>query len=151
MKIKDLGHHVTLLGVIALALAPQTFWGANPNCPVHLHQISIQYNHQGGTSRPQLSILYEDQSQLSVAQIHFSLAILDANGSPHPYGDNFLSKGVVSVGKPKLEFWDLVPELVDIHRTGEIVVVQQVRFSDGSVWKDKGEETCSLTVDYHGR
>jgi len=47
--------------------------------------------------------------------------------------------------------WELASESVDIHRTGETVVVKKVEFSDTAGWIDDGSETCAFKVDFHAR
>lgn len=120
-------------------------------CPVAIKTIELTYSHVGGQSKPQLGAIFANHAEKHVAAITFSLSQLDSAGSPHPYPDDLIYRGGLSTGKQKHFTWDLSPEAVDLHRTGELLLVRAVRYDDATEWKDDGSESCSFTVDYHAR
>jgi len=132
---------LTSSGMQATALEQQ--------CPVSLKQISLGYNHEGGQSKPQLRVNFANQAGKEISTVTFSLSVLDSAGSPREYSDDLVYRDGLGVGKTKLFAWDLTPESIDIHRTGETVLLQKVEFSDSTVWTDDGSQSCVLTVDYH--
>jgi hypothetical protein len=125
-------------------------------CPVVIGQIELSYNHQGGQSKPELKVSFGNDSSKQVSTVIFSLSLLDSGGYPHPYPDDLTYRDGVEAGKEKVFTWELAPESVDMHRTGEAVVVLKVEFAGTSgqypaSWTDDGSESCKLTVDYHAR
>jgi hypothetical protein len=120
-------------------------------CPVVLDHIELSYNHQGGQSKPQLRVEFGNAAGKGIATVTFGLSVLDPSGYPHPYPDDIVYRDGLETGKQKIFTWSLAPESVDIHRTGETVLVQEVEFADATSWKDDGSESCVLTVDFHPR
>jgi hypothetical protein len=120
-------------------------------CPVVIDRVELSYNHQGGPSKPQLRIEFGNRAGKPITKITFSLAVLDAGGYPYPYPDDLMYRDGLEVGKRKMFAWELASESVDIHRTGETVVVKRVEFSDTAGWIDDGSESCAFKVDFHPR
>jgi hypothetical protein len=120
-------------------------------CPAVLDHIELSYNHQGGQSKPQLRVEFDNAAGKAITTVTFSLSVLDSAGYPHPYPDDIVYRDGLEAGKQKIFTWSLAPESVDIHRTGETVLVQEVEFADATSWKDDGSESCVLTVDFHPR
>jgi hypothetical protein len=118
-------------------------------CPVGLDHIELSYGHQGGQSKPQLRVIFNNDSGKKISTVTFSLSVLDSGGYPHPYPDDLVYRDGLEAGKQKVFSWELAPESVDIHRTGETVVVQEVEFAGSASWKDDGSESCVLTLDFH--
>jgi hypothetical protein len=128
--------------------------GPERKCPVVINGIELNYNHQGGPSRPQLTIEFENHAGKRISKVVFRLYVLGVGGYPRPYLDDLTyqaAQEVLESGKKKEFMWALTPEAVDIHRTGETVVVKKVDFSDTTDWIDDGSETCVFTVDFHAR
>jgi hypothetical protein len=120
-------------------------------CPVLLDHIELSYNHAGGQSKPQLRVEFGNVAGKGIRSVTFSLSVLDSAGYPHLYPDDIVYRDGLETGKQKIFTWSLAPESVDIHRTGETVLVQEVEFADATGWKDDGSESCVLTVDFHPR
>jgi hypothetical protein len=120
-------------------------------CPVVIHSVALSYNHQDGQSRPQLRIEFGNGAGKQISNVTFSWSVLDAEGNPHPYPDDLTYQEGLETGKRKAFFWNLAPEAVDIHRSGETVVVKKVEFADTTRWIDDGSESCGFTVDFHAR
>jgi len=120
-------------------------------CPVVINSVELIYNHQGGVSRPQLSVEFENHSGKKISNVRFSLSLLDAGGYRRPYPYDLAYKEGLNSGKKKVFIWDLAPESVDIHRTGEAVVVKIVEFDDTTHWFDDDSEFCVFTVDFHAK
>lgn len=140
------------LGCCLAFVAPQASAGAfEQKCPVALDHIELSYAHQGGQSKPQLRVNFGNTAGKQISTITFTLSILDSGGYPHPYPDDLVYRKGLEANEQKVFVWSLAPESVDIHRTGETVLVQEVEFSDATSWKDDGSESCELTVDFHPR
>ena len=120
-------------------------------CPVAINRVELSYNHQGGESKLQLRVEFDNNAGKQISKITFSLSVLDAGGNAHPYPDDLTYQEGLESGKKKVFIWDLTPENVDIHRSGETVVVKEVRFIDTPAWIDDGSESCAFAVDYHAR
>ncbi|MGA2674054.1 MAG: hypothetical protein ABSE99_12580 [Terracidiphilus sp.] len=120
-------------------------------CPLVIDQVDLSYNHQGGQSKPQLRVRFSNDAGKQISTVTFSLSLLDSGGSPRPYPDNLKYSAGLEPTKKKVFTWDLATESVDIHRTGETVVVQEIDFADATVWKDDGSESCAFSVDFHAR
>jgi hypothetical protein len=138
-----------LLLILCVPVLASAAERAEQSCPVHIGHIELTYNHAGGQSKPQLSLMFDNTATKRIVSATFALLVLDANGYPRPYDDPFIDTTELDSGKTRLKTWELAPEKVDIHRTGETVILQSVEFDDRSKWEDDGTETCSLTVDYH--
>jgi hypothetical protein len=141
--------------IIALCLVYSTMGAKAQNsgqkCPVVLDHIELSYNHQGGQSKPQLRVEFDNAAGKGITTVTFSLSVLDPAGYPHPYPDDIVYRDGLEAGKQKTFTWSLAQESVDIHRAGETVLVQEVEFADATSWKDDGSESCVLTVDFHPR
>jgi hypothetical protein len=122
-----------------------------PKCPVVINRVVLSYNHQGGGSKPQLTIEFDSHTDKQISIITFNLSVLGEGGYPHPYPDDLTYLEGLEPGKRKVYIWDLASEAVDIHRTGETVVVKKVEFIDTTNWIDDGSEFCVFTVDFHAR
>lgn len=120
-------------------------------CPVDVSHVQLSYNHAEGSSRPQLTVKFANQSKTLVSTVKVALYLLDADGTPRLYPDSFEYDDGLEIGKTRVFTWDLDFASVDIHRTGETVVVEKIEFADASTWNDDGSESCSFTVDYHPR
>ncbi|MGD0938422.1 MAG: hypothetical protein ABR905_01835 [Terracidiphilus sp.] len=120
-------------------------------CSVVIDSVQLSYNHQGGESKPQLRVEFSNDAGKQISQITLDLYLLDAGGNPQPYPDELTYQDGLGIGKKKSFLWDLARESVDIHRTGETVVVKKVEFINGKDWIDDGSESCAFTVDFHAR
>jgi len=139
--------------VLSLCVAGGAMAGAaqtpEAKCPVMLHQIALNYNHEGGRSVPRLKVWFENLAGKQISTVTFSLSVLDSGGYPRPYPHNLKSRGSLDSGKKKESTWELAAESVDMHGTGETVAVTRIEFADTSTWIDDGSESCALTVDFH--
>lgn len=124
---------------------------AERKCPVVVNSVELSYNHQGGESKPQLRIEFGNLAGKKISIVTFSLSVIDAGGYARPYPDDLMYREGLDTGKKKVFLWDLEPENVDIHRTGETVVVKKVEFADTTLWTDDGSESCVFTVDYQAK
>jgi len=120
-------------------------------CPVVINRVELSYNHQGGVSKPQLTIEFDNRAGKQISKITYNLLLLGEGGYPHPYPEDLTYREGLETGKRKVYIWDLASESVDIHRTGETVVVKKVEFIDATSWIDDGSESCVFTVDFHAR
>jgi hypothetical protein len=120
-------------------------------CPVVINHVDLSYNHQGGESKPQLTIEFGNHSGKQISKITFNLSVLGQGGYPHPYPDELIYREGLDTDKRKVYIWDLTSEAVDIHRTGETTVVKKVEFIDTTSWSDDGSESCAFTVDFHAK
>ena len=120
-------------------------------CPVVLDHIDLNYNHQGGQSKPQLRVIFDNGAGKAISAVTFNLSVLDSGGYPRPYPEDLTYRDGLDAGKRKEFTWILSPESVDIHRTGETVSVQEIDFADNTTWKNDGSDSCELTVDFHPR
>jgi hypothetical protein len=123
----------------------------DPKCPVVINRVELSYSHQGGMSKPQLTIEFDNHAGKQISKITFNLLVLDEGGNPHPYPDDLMYQDGLETGKRKVYNWDLASEAVNIHRTGETAFVEKVEFIDTTSWIDDGSESCVFTVDYHAR
>jgi hypothetical protein len=120
-------------------------------CPVVINSVALSYNHQGGGSKPQLRVEFGNRASKRISNVTFTLSVLDAGGNAHLYPDDLTYQESLETGKKTVFVWDLAPENVDVHRTGETVVLKTVGFIDATSWTDDGSESCVFTVDYHAR
>jgi hypothetical protein len=130
---------------------PLAVHAAPQNCPAKIDSLALNYSHQGGQSKPQLSANISNQSGKRISSATFELSLLDSAGYPHPYPRALSFSDGLEAGKVRASQWALRVEAVDIHRTGEVLLLRAVEFDDGMSWKDDGSESCSLAVDYHAR
>jgi hypothetical protein len=131
--------------------SPLAIHAAPQNCPATIESLALNYNHQGGQSKPQLSATFSNRAGKRISSVTFDLSLLDSTGAPHAYPRALTYRDGLDAGKVKTSQWALDPESVDIRRTGEILLLRAVEFDDGMSWKDDGSESCALTVDYHAR
>jgi hypothetical protein len=124
---------------------------ADRKCPVVINRVELSYNHQGEPSKPQLRLWFQSDAGSPISAIAFSLSILDSGGYPRSYPGQLTYSDGLDAGKKKVFIWDLASESVDIHRTGETVVVQKVEFADAASWIDDGSEACAFKIDFHAR
>ncbi len=122
-----------------------------PKCPVALGRVEVSYRHDGGESKPQLQLSFQNESGKPVSNVVFKLMLLDSGGYPREYAHEFIYNAVLEPGKTKIGTWKLDPESVDIHRTGASALVEKLTYSDDTTWADDGSESCSVTMDYHPR
>ncbi|MGD0098488.1 MAG: hypothetical protein ABSB60_18550 [Terracidiphilus sp.] len=145
----------TVLLVVVLSLACGATQAEEKSsqhkCPIAIKSVKLSYNHQGGESKPQLGMEFESYSDKRISNIVFTLLILDAFGNAHPYPDDLTYPQDLEPGKKAAFVWDLESAAVDIHRTGETLVVKKVGFIDATSWNDGGLGVCGYTVDYHAR
>ncbi|MGP8260032.1 MAG: hypothetical protein ACLQM6_08790 [Acidobacteriaceae bacterium] len=145
----------TVLLVVALSLVCGTTRAETGRpqrkCPVVIDSIELSYNHQGGESKPQLRVEFVNHAGKKISNVTFGLSVLDASGNARPYPDDLTYRDGLEIRKTKTFIWKLDPESVDIHRSGETVVVKKVGFIDTPDWIDDGSESCAFTVDYHAR
>jgi hypothetical protein len=120
-------------------------------CPVIPTFVDVNYYHQGGRSKPQLRVQMENGAGKPVASVTLTLSLLDTAGATRIYPNDFSYDKGLETGRNKLYAWNLSPDLVDMHRTGESVFIKEVTFADGNEWSDDGSESCQITLDYHAR
>jgi hypothetical protein len=120
-------------------------------CPIAIENLALGYNHAEGQSKPQLQLQFGNRENKRIATATFQLWLLGEGGYPHPYSEDLVYRDGLDPHKRRNFTWDLNPEAVDIHRTGESLILQAVEFDDGTTWKDDGSLSCELTVDYHPR
>jgi len=147
---------ITLLSVVVFCLAcggvRAEAESPAQKCPVMIDRVELNYSHQGGQSKPELTISFGNDAGKRISSVAFSLSMLDSSGDPQPYPADLKYSDVLDAGKKRVFVWELAPESVDIHHAGETVVVKKVEFDHpGAAWKDDGSESCKLTVDYHAR
>src|ERR1700692_629050 len=97
-------------------------------CPVVIEHVELSYNHQGGQSKPQLILKFDNNSGKRISAITFSLSVLDSGGYPRPYPDDLQYRDSLDAGRQKVFTWSLPFESVDMYRTGERIFVQDVEF-----------------------
>ena len=120
-------------------------------CPVSVENLELTYSHAGGRSTPQLAATLGNRTGKRIASARFRLSILNASGDPHFYPEDPVYRKRLDAGKQRHFIWTLDLESVDIHRTGEELVLLEVEFDDLTRWKDDGSESCGSAVDYHAR
>lgn len=114
-----------------------------------IDQVNLSYSHEGNPSVPRLEIRFTNAGSQPIARVVFQLSVLDSLGYLHDYPDDLTSRPQLDPGKKKVSNWTLQPQLVDIHRAGETVLVKKVEFAEGNPWKDDGSESCKFVVDFH--
>jgi len=150
-------HMKSIASSVVLALCLP--WGvertaaASPEqkCAVVIDQVALVYNHAGGHSIPQLSARFGNAAGKRVTKVKFTLSLLGPGGDAHPYPYDLEYADGLETGTKKFFNWDLVPEAVDIRRSGESIFVQKVEFADSTAWIDDGSESCVLKVDFHAQ
>jgi len=131
--------------------SPLAVHAAPQNCPATIESLALNYNHQGGQSKPELSASFSNRAGKRISSATFELSLLDQAGYPHVYPHRLTFSDGLETGKVKTSQWALDPASVDIHRTGEVLQLRTVEFEDATSWKDDGSESCELAVDYHAR
>jgi hypothetical protein len=131
--------------------SPLAVHAAAQVCPATIDSLALNYNHQGGQSKPQLTATFSNRAGKRIASARFELSLLDSAGYPHAYPHALTYSEGLDAGKVKTSQWALDPEFVDMHRTGEMLLLQAVEFDDATSWKDDGSESCGFGVDYHPR
>jgi len=145
MWFAALGLGLTCWAIQARALKPGQV------CPIAIENLELSYRHQGGQSTPQLAAMLGNRAGKRIASARFQLSLLDPDGYPHSYPEELVYGKGLDVDKRRNYFWTLASESVDMHRTGEALVLLEVVFDDQSSWKDDGSESCGYGVDYHAR
>lgn len=138
------------LGLMSGALQA---WALKPGqvCPIAVENVVLSYRHQGGPSTPQLAAMLGNRAGKRIASARFELSLLNASGDPHTYPEDLVYRRGLAMDKRINYVWTLAPESVDIHRTGEALVLLEVQFDDQTSWKDDGSESCGYGVDYHAQ
>ena len=142
---------LTLALCLACTAARANAQSSGQKCPVVLDHIALSYNHEGGQSKPQLRVKFDNAAGKRITKVTFSLSVLESSGYPQPYPEDLVYRDGLEAGKQKIFAWSLAPESIDIHHAGETVLVLEVEFADATRWKDDGSESCVLTVDFHPR
>jgi hypothetical protein len=149
MKLRLTWLFVALLASCLPTLA--TAQSAAHKCPIVIDQVELSYNHQGGQSKPQLTSKFVNDTKKQVLTITFSLLVLDSSEAPRPYPDDLTYSEKLDPGQKKVFTWDLSSESIDMHRTGESLILEKVEFTDDTLWRDDGSESCADTVDFHAK
>jgi hypothetical protein len=138
---------------LGLALCATSAGALKPGqvCPIAVESLELNYRHQGGPSIPQLTAMLGNRAGKRILHARFQLSLLDGNGYPHAYPEDLIFDKGLDVDKRRNHVWPLVPESVDMHRTGESLMLLEVTFEDQTSWKDDGSESCGYGVDYHGK
>ena len=134
-------------GLVCLT-ASAVAWSRPQSCPVSIDSLALNYNHQNGQSVPQLRAGFGNATRKRSVSIRFTLLLLDAAGSQHPYPDDLVYADGLDAGARKTFTWSLTPDAVDIHRAGQTLILEGVEFDDRTTWQDDGTESCASTVDY---
>lgn len=140
-----------LVAGVAFAAMPAVAQKAEQVCPVAIESLDLGYGHQGGQSKPQLTAVLGNRTEKRVATARFRLSLLDAGGYANEYPEDLTFDRGLDVHMRRRHIWNLAPESVNIHRTGQSLVLLSVEFDDRTAWKDDGSESCVLTMDYHPR
>jgi hypothetical protein len=136
---------------LALSAMPAAAQKSEQVCPVAIESLDLGYGHQGGQSKPQLTAMLGNRTEKRVARARFRLSVLDPSGYANPYPQDLTFDQGLDVHMRRRHIWSLEPESVNIHRTGQSLVLLSVEFDDRTAWKDDGSESCVVTVDYHAR
>lgn len=125
---------------------------APAKCPVGFQHVDVRYNHAGGESAPQLRLAFTNRADKTITGFVFSLSILDSEGNPVPYATQFdYRREFPPGGGERSRLWKLDAASVDMHRSGESVILLEADFADGTTWKDDGSQGCTLSFDYHAK
>jgi hypothetical protein len=151
MSMKTIAASLSLAFYFACSASRAEAESTDRNCPVVIDRVELSYSHQGEPSQPQIKVWFENSANKPIVAITFSLLILNSSGDSHPYPDELSYVDDIDTGEKKVFQWKLTPELVDIHRAGETVVVEEVEFASAASWKDDGLQSCALKVDYQAR
>ena len=116
-----------------------------------IDQVNLAYSHEGNPSVPRLQVRFTNASQRKIEKTIFQLSLLNTAGYPNEYPDDLTSQFDLDPGKRKVSNWTLDRQYVDIHRSGEILLLKKVEFGEGLPWLDDGSESCKFVVDFHAR
>jgi hypothetical protein len=129
--------------------SPET---APSKCPIGFEHLDLRYNHAGGQSEPQMRLAFRNRTSKTITRFVFALSILDSDGNPVPYASQFeYRREFPPFGPQRSHIWNLEPAAVDMHRSGESVILLEAEFADGKTWKDDGSQSCTLAFDYHAK
>jgi hypothetical protein len=149
--IPTISSMLAVLGTLCCFALPSVAQSSNQVCPISIEHLELGYAHRGSVSSPELIAIFSNTTGSRIATARFELSQLGAGGYPHSYPNILTYQVGVNAHKRTRYAWDLDPEAVDIHRTGQSLLLLSVGFDDRTIWKDDGSESCVLTVDYHGR
>ncbi len=137
-----------LVAVCALSLGVGYARAEPPPCPISYDHLSMPYKHDLGISTPTVELAFTNLTGKRIARAKFGLIVLGPDRNEVPYEHDLTFTAGADPGKLVRGVWNLEMDQVDIHRVGETLYLESVRFADNSIWKDDGNQRCREDVYY---
>jgi hypothetical protein len=131
--------------VLILALCATASCSAQTNpatCPVSYSRLEMPLRHRGGISTPMVQLSFTNETKKKIDRAKFGLIVIDPDGSQNPYGKSLTFSAGADPGKVASAEWALELDKVNIEHLGETVYLTSVEFTDGTIWKDDGNQRC---------
>jgi len=143
-------HRFALVALTA-ALSSALGWASTPedHCPISYSRISIPYDHRGGISTPVVELTFTNETAKKIVRAKFGLIVTGPQGDRVPYEGSLTFSEGADPGKLTSSKWNLDMTKIDIHRLGETIYLQSVRFEDNTTWQDDGNQRCKQE-EYYG-
>lgn len=116
----------------------------NPACPA---MITGVYADSPGRGRGRVSVHLVNESERRVIAIKVGLDGLDAARDSHPFVETYASTLSIKPEREAKPIWYVEDENFAVNiAAGVRVYLLKLIFADGSIWKDDGTRSCSLSI-----
>jgi hypothetical protein len=116
----------------------------NPACPLTLTGI---FADAGGRRETRVSVHFVNQTDKRVIGVKVGLVGLDATKDPHEFPQEYALSVNLKPDKEAKPIWVVADDEFGIDTaSGARVYLGKVMFRDGSIWRDDGSKSCSLTI-----
>lgn len=128
----------------AMGMASQASFAEPPGgpCPISYSRLSMPYNHDRGISTPTVELSFTNETRKKIVHAKFGLIVTGPQGAQVPYDQKLSFSEGADPAKTVSSHWNLEMTKIDIHKMGETIYLQSVRFEDGTTWQDDGNQRC---------
>jgi hypothetical protein len=118
-------------------------------CPISYSKLAMPYKHEHGMSTPVVELTFTNDTPKKIVRAKFGLIITGPQGEHVPYDQTLTFSEGADPGKLTAGHWNLDMGKVDMHRMGETIYLESVRFDDDTTWQDDGNQRCKQE-EYYG-
>jgi hypothetical protein len=116
----------------------------NPACPLTLTGI---FADKPGHKETRVSVHFVNQTDKRVIAVKLGLLGLDATRDPHEFPEEYALSVNLRPEKEAKPVWVVAEDEFGVNTaSGARVYLGKLMFADGSMWRDDGSRSCSLTI-----
>jgi hypothetical protein len=116
----------------------------NPSCPLTLTGI---FADKPGRKETRVSVHFVNQTDKRVIAVKVGLSGVDAVRDTHEFPEEYALSVNLRPEKEAKPIWEVANGDFGVNTaSGARVYLGKLMFADGSIWKDDGSKSCSLTI-----